>query len=631
LGGTGVASFSTASLAEGTHTINAFYSGSPGSYNVSSGSIAEQVDTPTTVSANQYCNEGGNTIPSGAAATVYPSHIFVSGRAGAIAGLTLELDNFAHTFGKDFAALLAGPSGTDLVAWAGVGGSGTFSGLNFTLSDSAASVIPTSSVPASGSYRPTAVTTPVFPSPAAGPFAYAATAGSTTFASAFNGLDPNGTWSLYAENALAGSSGSIGKWCINLTLTPPVLGITKTHSGSFAQGQTGATYTVTVTNLGPGSTAGAISVLEIPPATGMTVTGLAGTNWSCNVGTLTCTRSDALAASASYEPITVTVSIASDAASSLTNKATVSGGGSTGTVSALDATTITQAPDLTITKSHSGLFYQGQTGATYTLTVTNSSTAATAGTVSVVDTLPAGLTATGIGGTGWSCTLATLTCTRSDVLAGSASYPAITLTVNVAANAAASVTNQATVSGGGEINTSNDTANDVTSIDVAPTVTSFKVLWGSQSYELIGTGRTRLPWQISGIQVTFSKPITAGGTASLTGLSATGISGLGTSTLTWTFSPVALATVTSTLAGTGTNALTDAAGAALTAGAGYSIAWKVLYGDFNDSGVVDAVDLSAINTARSASYNILADMNGDGVVNATDVSLARTRLGTTLP
>src|SRR5207237_1343796 len=120
---------------------------------------------------------------------------------------------------------------------------------------------------------------------------------------------------------------------------------------------------------------------------------------------------------------------------------------------ASDPTTINALPpDLTIGKTHVGNFSQGQVGATYTITVTNSGTGPSSGTVTVVDALPAGLTATAISGGGWSCTLATLTCTRSDVLAASASYPSITVTVNVAANAAASVTNSATVSGGGDSN-----------------------------------------------------------------------------------------------------------------------------------------------------------------------------------
>ena len=117
-------------------------------------------------------------------------------------------------------------------------------------------------------------------------------------------------------------------------------------------------------------------------------------------------------------------------------------------------------PDMTIAKSHSGNFTQGQIGATYSITATNSGSAPTSAAVSVTDTLPAGLTATAISGTGWTCVLGTLTCTRSDALAAGASYPVITLTVNVANNAAASVTNSVTVSGGGQTNTSNDTATD---------------------------------------------------------------------------------------------------------------------------------------------------------------------------
>ena len=121
-----------------------------------------------------------------------------------------------------------------------------------------------------------------------------------------------------------------------------------------------------------------------------------------------------------------------------------------------------------MTKTHAGTFTQGQVGATYTLTVNNAGTGATTGMVTVTDTLPSGLTATGLSGTGWTCTLATLSCTRSNALGAGASYPALTLTVNVSSTAPASVTNTVAVSGGGEVNTANDTASDPTTI-VAPT------------------------------------------------------------------------------------------------------------------------------------------------------------------
>jgi len=119
-------------------------------------------------------------------------------------------------------------------------------------------------------------------------------------------------------------------------------------------------------------------------------------------------------------------------------------------------------PVLTVTSSHPGSFAVGQVGAAYTITVSDA-VASTSGAVTVTDTLPAGLAATAIAGAGWNCSLATLTCTRSDALAASGSYPAITLTVTVTANAPGSVTNQMSVSGGGAIG---GNSGDITSIAV---------------------------------------------------------------------------------------------------------------------------------------------------------------------
>jgi predicted outer membrane repeat protein len=123
--------------------------------------------------------------------------------------------------------------------------------------------------------------------------------------------------------------------------------------------------------------------------------------------------------------------------------------------------------DLTITKTHIGNFNQSDVGKTYTITVTNSGDLPTDGTtLTVTDVVPAGLTPTAAAGTGWACGIVaqTMTCTRADVLAAGASEPAITLTVNVAINATANVINTATVSGGGELVTSNDSASDSTTI-----------------------------------------------------------------------------------------------------------------------------------------------------------------------
>jgi len=123
-------------------------------------------------------------------------------------------------------------------------------------------------------------------------------------------------------------------------------------------------------------------------------------------------------------------------------------------------------PDLSIAKSHSGNFVRGATG-TYTIPVSNISlNAASIGLVTASDALPAGLTPTIASGTGWSCPITgqAVTCTRLDALAAVSSYPAISITVSVAQAAGGTLTNTASVSGGNELNVTNDSASDTTTI-----------------------------------------------------------------------------------------------------------------------------------------------------------------------
>ena len=109
-------------------------------------------------------------------------------------------------------------------------------------------------------------------------------------------------------------------------LSTPILFIAKTHDGTLIQGQTGATYSVIVTNtVGAVATSGAVTVTEFLPA-GISMVSMAGDGWAC--GATNCTRSDSLAGGASYPPITVTVNVAANAASPQVNAVSVSGGGS---------------------------------------------------------------------------------------------------------------------------------------------------------------------------------------------------------------------------------------------------------------------------------------------------------------
>ena len=128
-------------------------------------------------------------------------------------------------------------------------------------------------------------------------------------------------------------------------------------------------------------------------------------------------------------------------------------------------------PDVTIAKTHAGNFTQGDQSDTYKIVVTNSGTGPTSGTVTVQDVLPAGLlpttadTNSNLNGWNVSFSGSTITATRNDALAVGNSYPDLTLTVSVA-DTATDLTNRATVSGGGETDTSNNISDDPTTIDL---------------------------------------------------------------------------------------------------------------------------------------------------------------------
>lgn len=293
------------------------------------------------------------------------------------------------------------------------------------------------------------------------------------------------------------SSGFTGTTKINVN-TVPDMGITMQHVGNFGFGQTG-TYTITTPNGGGGPTAGTVTVVDTLP-NGMTAAAMSGTGWTCTLNTLTCTRSDVLPAGSSYPPITLTVNVSTVISSQVTNSATVSGGGETDTGNDFvgDVTTIVNpGVDLGITSSPPQLFtIQGATGVTLNTSIFNFGSSATTGTVTETITLVPGLTATALSGTGWSCTLATLTCTRSDALGSAVRFPDITVTFNVALNAPLPVTTVpsivSTVSANGDTALGNNTIN--TSIEIGPVLSissntpSVTVSAGQPALYQIGVG-----------------------------------------------------------------------------------------------------------------------------------------------
>jgi uncharacterized protein (TIGR03437 family) len=182
---------------------------------------------------------------------------------------------------------------------------------------------------------------------------------------------------------------------------------------------------------------------------------------------------------------------------------------------------------LSVEQAHAGSFTQGQTDASYSVVVTNAASAApTIGPVTVTESIPAGLVMESMSGNGWVCWANTNTCTRDDVLVSGGSYPPVTIVVDVAVNAPAQVTAQATASGGG---TSSVTATDLTAIQPSsgPTI-SAGGLTGAASYGsvlvagsitadfgnfLLGSptasGALPLPFSLSGLSMQFGNNLAA--------------------------------------------------------------------------------------------------------------------------
>lgn len=136
------------------------------------------------------------------------SSIAVSGLTGTVTGVSVRLNGLAHTFSQDIEVLLQGPLGQVVALMNEAGGGLDWTGNAVTFSDGAPA-IDQASPGSDGTFAPTAS--------ASGCFApQCATAGSVL--SVFNGLNPNGTWTLFAYDDHGDDVGSIANgWSLILT------------------------------------------------------------------------------------------------------------------------------------------------------------------------------------------------------------------------------------------------------------------------------------------------------------------------------------------------------------------------------------------------------------------------------
>jgi subtilisin-like proprotein convertase family protein len=170
-----------------------------------------------------FTNAAGVSFPS-ASANQTVQTLTVGGVAGPIAEIKVHINGLTHNLPDDLDFWLVGPDGTsNLLFWSDAGGITASGPVNIVVADSGASLLPNTGGLSSGTFKPSDYTDATEGVETAGSFGaigtvnHAADTGTATFATAFTGLSPNGTWTLYARDDSGGDAGSFSSWSLEFT------------------------------------------------------------------------------------------------------------------------------------------------------------------------------------------------------------------------------------------------------------------------------------------------------------------------------------------------------------------------------------------------------------------------------
>jgi uncharacterized repeat protein (TIGR01451 family) len=217
-------------------------------------------------------NSTAISIVDNATASPYPSAITVSNLSGTVTKVTVRLRGLTHTSPDDIDVLLVGPGGQKTYLMSDVGGANSVTNLTLTFDDSASTSLPDTTKLSSGTNKPTNFDTgsDAFPGPApSSPYA--------TNLAVFNGVNPNGTWSLYVRDDRNNDVGNIGQgWTLaiatsNLTCCPGAgpsadLAIGESVTPPSLNVGSNVTCTIAVTNLGLSVASNVVVSSAVPAA-----------------------------------------------------------------------------------------------------------------------------------------------------------------------------------------------------------------------------------------------------------------------------------------------------------------------------------------------------------------------------
>lgn len=198
-------------------------------------------------------NTAAIAVPDQGSASV--SDIVVSDMADAVINtVTVTLHGLSHTFPADLDILLVGPNNVGVVLMSDAGRDHDLAAVDLTFADAATAKLPRLDAIATGTYQPTDHVenqADSYPAAPAAPYA--------TALSAFSGISPNGTWSLYVVDDAVDDMGALaGGWSLSFDTIRPLGSSAGLSVAVSADKQTPlfgdtVTYTITVRNEGPGA------------------------------------------------------------------------------------------------------------------------------------------------------------------------------------------------------------------------------------------------------------------------------------------------------------------------------------------------------------------------------------------
>jgi uncharacterized repeat protein (TIGR01451 family) len=411
-----------------------------------------------------------------------------------------------------------------------------------------------------------------------------------------------------ADPTLANNSTTVN------TIVKTVCDLTAGNSGSPNPVIAGnnITYTQTVTNSGPSNCATATFGEPTPANTtfvSVAVVTTGGGTWTCpNVAPIACTNPSAPPGStgtitAIYKVVAGTTAgtIITDTATAATATRDTNPTDNAATVS-IAVAGATQA-DLRVTNSGSPNPVTAGNNITYSQTLTNGGPVA-ASTISFTETLPANTTRVSLTGpAGWTCTLATLTCTNATLAAsGTANFTfVVQVNTNVASGTTITQTDSVT-SATGDPNLANNSAS--TSVQVA------------DSADLSVTNTASPVPVLANANITYTQVVTNAGPSAATTATFTEVTPPNT-----TFQSITPAAgwscTTPSVGGTGTISCTNPS---VVPGSGsFTVVLKVNAGTASGTAINDTVTVSSAVTDPNSGNN--AATAADVVATATQADL----------